>query len=62
MQRTARRNKHYLPLIIVGLTVGMASGVGAYTFFYAKGFSYMKNAPEVCANCHVMNGHYNAWV
>ena len=62
MQRTARRNKHYLPLIIVGLAVGMASGVGAYTFFYAKGFSYMKNAPEVCANCHVMNGHYNAWV
>jgi cytochrome c nitrite reductase small subunit len=62
MQQGVRRNKHYLALIMVGLAIGAVSGVGAYTFIYAKGFSYLRNAPEVCANCHVMNDHYNAWL
>jgi cytochrome c nitrite reductase small subunit len=43
--------------VLVGLTVG----IGAYTFVYAKGYSYLTNDPAACANCHVMRDHYNAW-
>jgi cytochrome c nitrite reductase small subunit len=48
-------------LLGLGLTVGLAVGVGAYTFVYAKGVSYMYNDPAVCANCHIMQDHYDAW-
>jgi cytochrome c nitrite reductase small subunit len=40
---------------------GLALGMGAYTFVYAKGYSYMTNDPAACANCHVMRDHFNAW-
>jgi len=46
---------------LLGVCAGLAGGIGSYTFFYAKGASYMTNAPEACANCHVMGGHYDAW-
>ena len=29
-------------------------GLGLYTFVYAKGYSYLSNDPQGCANCHVM--------
>ncbi len=48
--------------IFLGVASGMGMGIGGYTFIYAKGFSYMTNAPETCANCHVMQGHYDAWI
>ena len=50
-----------LPLILVGLTLGLAAGVGGYAFVYAKGYSYAGNDPATCANCHVMAGHYAGW-
>jgi cytochrome c nitrite reductase small subunit len=34
----------------------------SFTFFYAKGWSYLTNDPAACANCHVMTGHYDAWL
>jgi cytochrome c nitrite reductase small subunit len=37
-------------------------GVGGYTFIYAEGYSYLTNDPAACANCHVMQDHYNAWL
>lgn len=43
------------------VAVGVAAGVGAYTFLYAKGGSYMTNDPAACANCHVMQGQFDAW-
>jgi cytochrome c nitrite reductase small subunit len=36
-------------------------GVGAYTFVYAKGYSYLTNDPAACANCHIMRDHFSAW-
>lgn len=48
-------------IILAGL-VGMAAGVGLYTFVYAKGYSYMTNNPASCANCHVMNEQYDGWL
>jgi cytochrome c nitrite reductase small subunit len=42
--------------------VGVALGLGLYTFVYAKGYSYLTNDPAACANCHVMNEQYAGWV
>jgi cytochrome c nitrite reductase small subunit len=33
-----------------------------YTFVYARGWSYLTDDPAACVNCHVMQGHYDAWV
>lgn len=40
----------------------MIGGIGAFTFGYGKGFSYLIDDPAVCANCHVMQDHYDSWV
>ena len=42
--------------------LGVPVGVGAFTFFYAKGFSYLSTDPRACVNCHVMNEQYAAWM
>lgn len=43
------------------IIVGMATGVGVFTFGYARGASYMTNDPAACANCHVMREQYEGW-
>lgn len=45
----------------MGGAIGIAAGVGAFTFGYAKGWSYLTNNPAACANCHVMQEQYDAW-
>lgn len=50
-----------LLLALAGL-LGVAAGVGGYTFVYAKGGSYMTDDPRACANCHVMNEQFSGWV
>ncbi len=47
--------------MVVAALIGVAAGVGGYTFIYAEGASYMTNAPSACANCHIMREHYDAW-
>ncbi len=49
----------WLPLTSV--LVGVLVGLGSYTFIYAKGYSYLTNDPSACANCHVMQDHFDAW-
>jgi cytochrome c nitrite reductase small subunit len=44
------------------LLMGMAAGMGTYTFHYAQGASYFSNDAQVCANCHIMQSHYDAWL
>lgn len=48
--------------VVLGSAVGLAVGLGAYTFIYAKGASYLTNDPAACANCHIMENHFAAWV
>ena len=43
------------------LAIGLAAGVGLFTFGYAKGASYLTNDPAACANCHIMSEHFAAW-
>ena len=49
-------------IIALAVLVGMTIGLGAYTFVYAKGYSYLTNNPAACANCHVMQAQYEAWL
>ena len=55
-------NLQLLKLIILGVGLGLAVGVGVYTFWYGKGYSYMSNDPNACANCHIMNDQYSGWL
>ena len=48
-------------LIVLGVAIGLALGVGLYTFVYAKGYSYLSNNPATCANCHIMQEQYDGW-
>lgn len=50
--------------IVVGIftiLLGILGGIGAFTFGYGKGWSYMSSDPTMCINCHVMQDHYDAW-
>ncbi len=42
--------------------VSVLSGLGIYTFTYARGYSYLMNDSAACANCHVMQAQYDGWV
>jgi cytochrome c nitrite reductase small subunit len=48
--------------IVVAVLLGVFIGLGIYTFLYAKGYSYLTNNPEACANCHVMQAQYEGWL
>ncbi len=42
--------------------LGVAVGLGLYTFVYARGASYLTNDPAACANCHIMSEHHDGWI
>ena len=46
----------------LAVSIGLAAGIGGFTFVYARGASYLTNDPAACANCHVMNEHYSGWM
>lgn len=45
----------------LGAVLGIAFGIGSYTFVYAKGASYLGDDPAACANCHVMKETFASW-
>ena len=47
--------------VIAGLLVGVPLGLGAFTFHYAAGTSYLSNDPKACVNCHIMRDQYDGW-
>lgn len=49
------------PVVLLCVLFGAAFGLGGYTFFFAKGLSYLKDDAAVCANCHIMRSHYDDW-
>ncbi|MCX7047460.1 MAG: cytochrome c nitrite reductase small subunit [Candidatus Sumerlaeota bacterium] len=59
--QTASHKKIAMAAVAMGLAIGLAAGIGGYTFFYAKGASYISNDPAICANCHIMRNHLDAW-
>lgn len=58
----AHMHFHTVAAIIIGMLLGITIGVGAFTFVYARGGSYLTNNPHACANCHIMNEQYDGWV
>lgn len=50
-----------MPLLLA-LVFGVLGGLGAFTFGYGDGTAYLVNDPASCANCHVMQQHYDAWL
>lgn len=42
--------------------LGALAGLGVFTFGYARGYSYLTDSPQACANCHAMRGHYESWL
>jgi cytochrome c nitrite reductase small subunit len=55
-------NSRSFPAAILGIAIGLAFGIGGYTFVYARGGSYLTDNPAACANCHVMQDYYDAWL
>src|SRR5687767_15805560 len=55
-------NKKIAGGVVLTVALGLAVGVGTYTFVYARGYSYMTDNPEACANCHIMQEQFSAWV
>lgn len=51
-----------VPVVLLGVSVGLAVGVGGYTFVYARGASYLTDDAAACANCHVMREYYDGWL
>lgn len=50
----------FLPLA-AAVVLGMLGGIGAFTFGYGDGAAYLTNNPESCANCHIMQDHFDTW-
>jgi len=48
-------------LVCLVILLAVSAGLGVFTFGYARGASYMTSDPAACANCHVMQGHYDDW-
>ena len=47
--------------LILCVLLGLLAGVGGFTFYYAKGASYLSNDPKACVNCHIMREQYDSW-
>ena len=48
--------------IVVAAALGVLLGLGIFTFGYGEGSAYLEDDPASCANCHVMQGHYDSWL
>lgn len=59
---------HHLPLgpqalaLILAILLGMLAGLGAFTFGYGEGHSYLSEDPRTCINCHIMQPQYDSWL
>jgi cytochrome c nitrite reductase small subunit len=47
--------------VALSIAVGIAAGIGTFTFRYAEGFSYLSSDPKACVNCHIMRSQYDSW-
>ncbi|MGV3486586.1 MAG: cytochrome c nitrite reductase small subunit [Planctomycetaceae bacterium] len=45
----------------LAIFAGIIGGLGAFTFGYGEGASYLSNNPKSCVNCHVMQHHFDSW-
>jgi cytochrome c nitrite reductase small subunit len=50
-----------LPAVLLAAALGVAAGLGGFAFVHGKGTSYLRSDPAACANCHVMQSHFEGW-
>jgi cytochrome c nitrite reductase small subunit len=48
--------------VVIVLALGVAFGIGLFTFGYARGYSYLMDDPSACVNCHIMRPQYESWL
>ena len=61
MQPQSRRSYSTRLLVVFAVALGALIGIGTFTFGYGRGASYLSNNPQSCANCHVMQEHFDSW-
>lgn len=47
-----------VPLFLAG---GLLAGLGGYTVYMSRAFSYLSDDPAACVNCHIMSPYYASW-
>ncbi len=47
--------------LMLAAVIGGIVGLGAFTFVYAQGASYLSDDPASCNNCHVMRDQFDGW-
>ena len=47
--------------LLLSSLLGILLGAGGYTFYYARGASYLLNDPQACVNCHIMRDQFDGW-
>lgn len=47
-----------LPIFLVG---GLIAGLGIYTVYMSRAYSYLSDEPSACVNCHIMTPYYQSW-
>ncbi|MEZ5403122.1 MAG: cytochrome c nitrite reductase small subunit [Bryobacteraceae bacterium] len=48
--------------LFLAILFGLAAGLAAFTFGYARGASYLTDDPAACRNCHAMNEQFDGWL
>ena len=43
------------------VAAGVVCGLGAYTVFASRSWSYLSDDPSGCVNCHIMGPYYATW-
>jgi cytochrome c nitrite reductase small subunit len=46
---------------LTAILLGAFVGLGIYTAYYSKAYSYLLDDPKACMNCHVMKDAYDGW-
>lgn len=54
------RGSSTLALAVIA-AIGVLVGTSGFTFWYARGFSYLSDDPTACVNCHIMRDNFASW-
>ncbi|MCL4305280.1 cytochrome c nitrite reductase small subunit [bacterium] len=46
---------------LTAILTGALLGLGLYTAYYSKAYSYLQDDPKACMNCHVMKDAFDGW-
>jgi cytochrome c nitrite reductase small subunit len=61
LSKTSLLSKSTLLPVLAFASLGLVAGLGGFTVIHARGFSYFKDDPSACVNCHVMTDQYDSW-